>query len=466
MKVDYLICGAGATGLSFLDVILSETDATVAIVDRRDAPGGHWNDAYPFVRLHQSSSFYGVCSRPLNTPRLAEGGFNAGLFELSTKSEILHYFHDLMENTYLPTGRITYFPMSEHVGDGQIRSLVTGKVTDIQIGKKLVNAGLWGDLGSIPSTHNRSFDVATGVECIPPNDLPQRAPGHDAFTVIGAGKTGMDAVIWLLDRGVEPANITWVRPNDYWLFHREKIMNHPDFFDTAIDSFQAELAALGTASTVTEYCEQMEKSGMWHRIDPEVWPTKFHAAVCSNTEIEALRQVTDVLRAGHVTRIEPDRLVLQDAEVDVAPGRLYIDCTARAGTILGPDAPPIFDGDTINLFMVRLFQPLFSAALIAFLEARVADDQVRKACTHLVNFHDTPAQYLAEARNGMLNQGAWTQVPELKAWIDKCRLYGMNHLLVGLTARDSEKLKKLSRFAPLSKAAVENIPRILEHERA
>lgn len=466
MKVDYLISGAGATGLSFLDVILTETDATVAIVDRRDAPGGHWNDAYPFVRLHQSSSFYGVCSRPLNTPRLAEGGFNAGLFELSTKSEVLHYFHDLMENTYLPSGRVTYFPMSEHIGDGRVRSLITGKVTEIEIGKKLVNAGLWGDLGSIPSTHKRPFEVADGVACIPPNDLPHRAPGHDAFTVIGAGKTGMDAIIWLLGRGVDPDKITWVRPNDYWLFQREKIMNHPDFFDTSISSFQAEMAAFGTASTVREYCESMEKSGMWHRIDPDVWPTKFHAAVCSNTEIEALRQITDVLRAGHVQRIESDRLVLQDAKIGVTPGRLYVDCTASAGAVLGNDAPPIFDGDTINLFMVRLFQPLFSAALVAFLEANVPDDKVRKACTNRVNFHDTPVQYLNEARQGMLNQGAWTQVPELKAWIDKCRLYAMNHLLAGLSSTDTEKLKKLSRFAPLSKAAVENIPRILQNERA
>lgn len=238
MKVDYLIAGAGATGLSFLDVIFTETDATVAIVDRRDAPGGHWNDAYPFVKLHQSSSFYGVCSRPLNTPRPATGGFNAGLFELSTRSEILHYFHDLMANTYVPSGRVVYFPMSEYLGDGRVRSLVTGKVTEIEIGKKLVNAGLWGDLGSIPSTHERPFEVAEGVDCVPPNDLPRCVPGHDAFTVIGAGKTGMDAVIWLLDHGVQPSRISWVRPNDYWLFHREKIVNHPDFFESSVHSFQ------------------------------------------------------------------------------------------------------------------------------------------------------------------------------------------------------------------------------------
>lgn len=466
MKVDYLISGAGASALSFLDVMLTETNATIAVADRRDAPGGHWNDAYPFVRLHQQSSFYGVASRRFNPPRPAKGGFNAGLFELSTKSEILHYFHDLMENTYLPSGRVTYFPMSEHLGDGRVRSLITGEITEIEIGQKLVNAGLFGDRTTIPATHARPYEVAEGVDCVPPNDLPRRAPGHGAFTVIGAGKTGMDVVIWLLGRGVDPGRITWVRPNDYWMLHRDRLVFHPDFFETTTGSFEAELAAFGTASTVREFCEKMEASGVWCRIDPEVWPQRFHAAMCSGAEIAALRGIADVIRAGHVKRIEPNRLILQDAEVEVALGRLYVDCTARGGASLGPGAPPIFDGDTINLFTIRPFQPLLSAALIAFLEAKVPDEQVRKACTRLVDFHDTPLQYIAQAMQGIMNQGAWARVPEVKAWIEGCRLYAMNHLLAGLTPDDTERLKVLSRFKPLSKAAAENIPRILSNEAA
>ena len=120
MKVDYLISGAGATALSFLDVLLSESDATVAIVDRRDAPGGHWNDAYPFVRLHQSASFYGVNSRHLGQKRSADQDHLHPKYELSTKSEILHYFHALMDS-YLATGRVTYLRNSEHLGDGLVR---------------------------------------------------------------------------------------------------------------------------------------------------------------------------------------------------------------------------------------------------------------------------------------------------------------------------------------------------------
>ena len=64
-ETDYLVVGAGAAGMAFTDALLEHSDATVTIVDRRHAPGGHWIDAYPYVRLHQPSAFYGVGSVPL-----------------------------------------------------------------------------------------------------------------------------------------------------------------------------------------------------------------------------------------------------------------------------------------------------------------------------------------------------------------------------------------------------------------
>ena len=52
MKTDYLVIGCGASAMSFVDVMLAETDATFVIVDKRDAPGGHWNDATPKATRH------------------------------------------------------------------------------------------------------------------------------------------------------------------------------------------------------------------------------------------------------------------------------------------------------------------------------------------------------------------------------------------------------------------------------
>lgn len=465
MKVDYLIVGAGAVGLAFLDVMLAESDATVAIVDRRDAPGGHWNDAYPFVRLHQSSFFYGVPSRQLGQYRLSDRGYNAGMFELAGKQEILHYYLDLMETVYLPSGRVQYFPMSEY-RDGVVRSLVSGQETQIEIGRKRVNAGIWGDLTTIPLTHERSFEVAEGVTCLPPNDLPRRTPSFDRFTVIGAGKTAMDSVLWLLEKGTSPDQIDWVRPTDYWLFCRETILPHQDFFFETMNSTEAEFESLANATTVQAHCAAMEACEKWHRIDTSVWPGRFHAAVCSRAEVEALRRISNVIRKGHVKRIEADRMLLEEGEVAVDPGRLFIDCTAHGGATLDATDRRVFDDDVINLFMIRPFQPLFSAALIAHMEAIGLDDATRQACTAITNFHDTPAEYLAVQRTGFINQGAWNQIPEIKDWVDGCSLNASRHLLAGISEADQDKLALLGRLGPLTRAAIGNIPKILASEPA
>jgi len=53
LETDYLIVGAGATGMAFAEIILSESDASMIIADRYHKPGVHWNLAYPFVKPHQ-----------------------------------------------------------------------------------------------------------------------------------------------------------------------------------------------------------------------------------------------------------------------------------------------------------------------------------------------------------------------------------------------------------------------------
>jgi NAD(P)H-dependent flavin oxidoreductase YrpB (nitropropane dioxygenase family) len=84
IETDYLVIGAGAVGLAFADTLIDETDAHVTIVDRHGKPGGHWNDAYSFVTLHQPSAFYGVNSMALGSGRKDARGLNQGLYELAS----------------------------------------------------------------------------------------------------------------------------------------------------------------------------------------------------------------------------------------------------------------------------------------------------------------------------------------------------------------------------------------------
>ena len=69
IEVDYLIRGAGAAGMAFADSLVTETKSTIAIVDRQHRPGGHWTNAYPFVRLHQPSATESTRDRSGPEPR-------------------------------------------------------------------------------------------------------------------------------------------------------------------------------------------------------------------------------------------------------------------------------------------------------------------------------------------------------------------------------------------------------------
>ena len=215
MDSDYLIVGAGAMGMAFADTILNETEAaTVTIVDKHARPGGHWNDAYPFVRLHQPSAFYGVNSRPLGDDRIDVVGWNAGMYELASGAEVLTYYDHLMHRDFLPSGRVRYLPMSEYdTASHDIVSLTTAERTNIDAAT-LVDASYM--KVSVPSQRPPSYVVADGVHCAPLNELPNIAQPTDGYVVIGAGKTGADACLWLLKNGVNPGDIRWVMPRDSW----------------------------------------------------------------------------------------------------------------------------------------------------------------------------------------------------------------------------------------------------------
>src|SRR5580698_4733777 len=92
VDTDYLVVGAGATGLAFVDALVAEADVDVIVVDRDRAPGGHWLHAYPFVRLHTPSAYYGIGSRALGKDRIDQAGENAGYYERATGSEVREYY--------------------------------------------------------------------------------------------------------------------------------------------------------------------------------------------------------------------------------------------------------------------------------------------------------------------------------------------------------------------------------------
>src|SRR5688572_28366319 len=139
LEADYLIVGSGAMGMAFADTIVAESNKTVIMVDRNDRPGGHWLYAYPFVRLHSASAYYGVNSRALGENKIDQVGLNRGFHEQATASEICGYFDRIMQTQLLPSGRVRYFPRCEYRSDGSFVSLVTSEEYRV-VAKRVVDA--------------------------------------------------------------------------------------------------------------------------------------------------------------------------------------------------------------------------------------------------------------------------------------------------------------------------------------
>ncbi|HWW85685.1 MAG TPA: FAD/NAD(P)-binding protein, partial [Vicinamibacterales bacterium] len=176
--------GAGASGLAFADTLSAEADVDVTLVDRREAPGGHWQQAYPFVRLHTPSAFYGVNSLALGEDRIDQTGENAGFYERATGEDVREYFARVAERL-TRTGRIHLLLGHEHLGGGpegeRVRDLATGKVQDIAVRQKVVDARYLE--ASIPATHVPPFEVAPTARVVPINDLPEITRPRAAYAV-------------------------------------------------------------------------------------------------------------------------------------------------------------------------------------------------------------------------------------------------------------------------------------------
>jgi hypothetical protein len=445
LEADYLVVGAGAMGMAFVDTVVTESEATVVIVDRNDQPGGHWLTAYPFVRLHQPSAYYGVNSRPLGNDTIDANGWNAGFYELAGPGEICSYFDAVMRQQLLPTGRVSYFPMSEYLGvvDGgaRIRTLA-GEDVHVTVRRRVVDATYLGVV--VPSMRPPPYGVADGIDCVPPNELPkQRA--RDRYVIVGAGKTAFDSCLWLLRHGIPPQRVTWIRPRESWLLDRAAIQPGMSFARQVVADFSAQMRSAIKAESVDDLFERLAAAGCLLRIDETVEPTMYRCAIVSKPELAQLKRIDDVIRLGHVRALEAARMVLDDGTVDTDPSALYVDCT---GDGLGKrPAIDVFEPERITLQPVRSCQPAFSAAVIGHVEVTKGDDATRNSYCGPVPHPKVPLDWLGMTVAFNDNQLRWFEDAEMIAWLGGARLNVASHLSMGTTptTKDMEPLAKRLR---------------------
>lgn len=418
LATDYLVVGAGAMGMAFTDALIDHADVHVTLVDRRHAAGGHWQDAYPFVQLHQASLFYGVASTELGNGAVQDAGPEAGLHERARRSEILAYYDDILHRRFVATGRVGFLGGSEYHTDGSshcVTSLVSGETVQVDVRRRVVDATYLSP--TVPATTPAPFDHADDVPVVAINELARLSDAPDAFVIVGAGKTATDGIVWLLGNGVPPDRIVWVRPRDPWMLNRAVVQPDPL---VALRLAADTMAAAGDATSTDDLFSRLEAAGVMSRIDPGVTPTMAKTPTLGAWELDLLRTVGNVVRLGHIQHVDRREIVLELGAVPLPPGALVVHCAASG--LQYPPSVPIWMPDAIRLQTIRSGFPCFNAALAGYVEATRDDDRARNWLCPPNILPDSVTDWARMQVRGAVATARYGAEPDVAAWADGCAL--------------------------------------------
>jgi len=427
------------------------------------AKPGQWHDSYDFVRLHQPSAGYGV-----ETEALEPAG-DAG--HRATRAEVVAYYGRVMDRlaadhgaAFLGETRVDLSSVDGGAGQAVALTRPDGTASSVRVTKRVVDARFLQPDLPIDTAPTFAYNESA-IDVVPVNALAEPGPleGKRKFVVVGAGKTGMDAVHHLLTKTrVDPSDILWVRPHEMWITARENIGSCLELLrDCAVRTAEGAQDELSLAPTFLEW----ERRGHLYRLDTDTVPTKFRDATLDKDELEMLRRVTHIARGGRVREVRSSdgALVLEDGTVfelpwdEAAPSdTLYVHCSAGAFNYSKQKrkeaTEPVFAPGRIivqDVYGTPGF--CFAGSVVGRLEALELTDAERNAMCRAPR----PAADVAPAPLGhsggdvdgvvdadhgwvqrLSNLRRWRAVPELRRWL-------ADHRLFNLRARGDEGTGKL-----------------------
>jgi hypothetical protein len=437
MQTDYLVVGAGAMGMAFTDALIDRADVHVTLVDRRHGSGGHWQDAYPFVQLHQASMFYGVASTVLGTGAVQQSGPETGLQERARRSAIQSYYDDILHRRFVGSGKVTFLSGREYHTDGASHfatSRVSGETIRVEVRRRVVDATYLSP--TIPSTTPPPFGVAGDARVVAINELARLTDAPDDYVIVGSGKTATDGIVWLLTNGVAPERIVWVRPRDPWMLNRSVVQPNPAVaFGLAADI----MSSAAGAESLDDLFLRLEAAGVMLRIDRGVTPTMAKTPTLGGWELDLLRTIERVVRLGHIRHVTASEVVLARGSVPLSPKALVVHCAASG--LPSPPPLPLWSPDVIRLQTARAGFPCFNAALAGYVEATRDDDRERNRLCPPNVYSNTLASWARMQARGTLATRAFGSEPDIADWANRCAL---NPARVDASQRDDPALRDAS----------------------
>jgi hypothetical protein len=121
----------------------------------------------------------------------------------------------------------------------------------------------------------------------------------------------------------------------------------------------------------------------------------------------------------------------------------------------------VFQGDLIVPQMIRIPQPAFSAALVAYVEANYEDDATKNGLCGPVPLPRTLELYPGAVLGNMMNQLAWSRDPGLRDWIRESRLDGFGKVIAGVDPADEARVAILRKLRSFAMPAAANLTKLI-----
>lgn len=172
-----------------------------------------------------------------------------------------------------------------------------------------------------------------------------------------------------------------------------------------------------------------------------------------------MRRIRGIVRLGHVKSIDDGQIHLEQGSIPLPPDTLVVDCSAAG--VPSVEAVAVWSGMRITPQWLRTFGTVFSAALIAHVEATMDDDAQKNAlCTPIVP-PTLATDWLRMLEVSMKNQQRWSRHPQLQQWLAESRLNSMFHSAGRIQSHETEKLAVMQRYRQAIKPAVARLPELI-----
>jgi hypothetical protein len=136
--------------------------------------------------------------------------------------------------------------------------------------------------------------------------------------------------------------------------------------------------------------------------------------------------------------------------------QLYVDCSGGLGKA---PARPIFQPGRITLQCISTVHPTFNAAVIGYLEASRADDEVAKSrLSPTTRYPDGANDWIPNMRGQLESLSLWNAQPDLAAWLETSRLNFARGMLN--KANEPRMAEAITRLITYTERAVANLAKL------